>query len=226
MSFANGNTPVLHERIESLFRLDIHYIQWIWLFVHSQKLFRSLTTTHLHLSWCKPLQTLLSHLFTLVLLYSNRFPASDPFYKGKPSTVQKCTRKTLISSSSSAHNFLFWKVYKVAKEILVLKCSVYTLLSYFSSKPGFLHSTLTWHLRDCDLWLCPEPSRVVVQFQVQFYLDLPCLLTEIVVVCVNKSWVVFDCGELMCVVGTVTLEATLVSLIFTVQNQHSCWSEG
>ena len=26
----------------------------------------------------------------------------------------------------------------------------------FSSKPGNLHSTLTWHLRDCDLWLWPR----------------------------------------------------------------------
>ena len=39
----------------------------------------------------------------------------------------------------------------------------------------------------------PEPSRVVVQFQVQFCLDFPCLLPEIVVVSVNKFWVVFSC---------------------------------
>ena len=41
--------------------------------------------------------------------------------------------------------------------------------------------------------LAPEPSRVVVQFQVQFCLDFPCLLPEIVVVSVNKFWVVFSC---------------------------------
>ena len=58
---------------------------------------------------------------------------------------------------------------------------------------------------------CPEPSWVVVQFQVQFCLDSPCLLPEIVVVSVTKSWdlfscLVFVCGGLLSVVDSVTLK--------------------
>ena len=54
--------------------------------------------------------------------------------------------------------------------------------------------------------ISPEPSRVVVQFQVQFCLDFPCLLPEIVVVTVYKSWVVFVCGGLLSVGDSITLE--------------------
>ena len=70
--------------------------------------------------------------------------------------------------------------------------------------------------------LCPEPSQVVVQFQVQFCLDFPCLLPEIVVVSVNKSWVVFSWvvfvrGELLSVVVSVTLK----NLCLTCVCHHS-----
>ena len=74
--------------------------------------------------------------------------------------------------------------------------------------------------------LCPEPSRVVVQFQVQFCLDFPCLLPEIVVVPVYKSWVVFSwvvfvCGGLLSVVDPVTLKNPCLTCVC-----HHCVTPG
>ena len=72
----------------------------------------------------------------------------------------------------------------------------------------------------------PDPSRVVVQFQVQFCLDFPCLLPEIVVVSVNKSWVVFSWvvfvrGELLSVVDSVTWKNPCLTCVY-----HHCVTPG
>ena len=69
--------------------------------------------------------------------------------------------------------------------------------------------------------ISPEPSRVVVQFQVQFCLDFPCLLPEIVVVTVYKSWVVFVCGGLLNVVDSVTWKNPCLTCVW-----HHCVTPG
>ena len=86
-----------------------------------------------------------------------------------------------------------------------LKCLVHSHTPFFSSKPGSLHSTLTWHLRDCDLWplprtltgCCPVSGSVLSWFSLFATWDSgsPCqqVLGCVFLGCVCLWWIV-ECG--------------------------------
>ena len=95
-------------------------------------------------------------LFTQVLINTKQFPASGPFHK-RPIThrpkVHTCHTRISIffcSQFSSLVNFQG----SIRDTCFDASCPLTHIL--ISSKPGNLHSTLTWHLRDCDLWLWPR----------------------------------------------------------------------
>ena len=106
--------------------------------------------------WCKHLQTHHLDLFTQVLTNTKQFPASGPFHKRpithSPKVHTYHTRISIFfcSQFSSLVNFQG----SIRETCFDASCPLTHIL--FSSKPGNLHSTLTWHLRDCDLWLWPR----------------------------------------------------------------------